>query len=201
MRLDITSMAPGGKPSGFTEGLTGQGNPVRWQVLEDASAPGGKVIAETSQDTADYRFPLCIYDAFTGRDVETSVRFRAVDGTVDQAAGLIVRVQDAQNYYVARANALENNVRLYKVIDGIRRQLAGLNLEVPSGSWHSLSLRIDGDALEVTFDERQIIQTHDTAISGAGKVGLWTKADSLTHFSVFDIRPLRADAASDNNSK
>jgi hypothetical protein len=107
MRLDITSMAPGGKPSGFTEGLTGQGNPVRWQVLEDASAPGGKVIAETSQDTADYRFPLCIYDAFTGRDVETSVRFRAVDGTVDQAAGLIVRVQDAQNYYVARANALE----------------------------------------------------------------------------------------------
>ena len=124
MRLDITSMAPGGKPSGFTEGLTGQGNPVRWQVLEDASAPGGKVISETSQDTADYRFPLCIYDAFTGRDVETSVRSRAVDGTVDQAAGLIARVQDAQNYYVARANALENNVGLYKVIDGTRRQIA-----------------------------------------------------------------------------
>ena len=67
MRLDITSMAPGGKPSGFTEGLTGQGNPVRWQVLEDASAPGGKVIAETSLDAADYRFPLCIYDMYLRR--------------------------------------------------------------------------------------------------------------------------------------
>ena len=90
MVLDISSMPTGAVPLGFTEALTGQGGPVRWQVLEDASAPGGKVIAETSQDTADYRFPLCIYDGFTGQDVETSVRFKAVEGKVDQAAGLIV---------------------------------------------------------------------------------------------------------------
>jgi hypothetical protein len=201
MTLDISSMATGSKPPGFTEALTGQGDPVRWQVLEDASAPGGKVIAETSQDTADYRFPLCIYDEFTSRDVEASVRFKAVDGKVDQAAGLVARLQNPQNYYVARANALENNVRLYKVVDGIRRQIAGLNLEVTSGVWHTLSLRVTGDVLEVAFDERQVIQTHDVAILAAGKVGLWTKADSLSHFTALDIRPLLANAASENNPK
>jgi len=190
MVLDISSMPTGAVPLGFTEALTGQGGPVRWQVLQDASASSGKVIAETSQDTADYRFPLCIYDGFTGQDVETSVRFKAVEGKVDQAAGLIVRVQDAQNYYVARANALENNVRLYKVTDGIRRQIVGLNIDVTSGVWHTLFLKIVGDALEVAFDDRQITQTRDATIRAAGKVGLWTKADSLTHFAAFDIRPL-----------
>jgi hypothetical protein len=101
MKIDIAAMPIGGKPPGFTEGMTGQGDPVRWQVLADHSAPGGRVIAETSRDTADYRFPICVCDEVTAKDVAVSVRFKAVAGEVDQAAGLIVRAQDEMNFYVA----------------------------------------------------------------------------------------------------
>jgi Domain of Unknown Function (DUF1080) len=189
MTIDIAAMPVGQKPSGFSEVLTGQGDPVRWRVLEDASAPGGKVITETSRDTADYRFPLCIRDDVTARDVAVSVRFKAVAGEVDQAAGLIVRALDDKNYYVARANALEANVRLYKVTDGVRRQIAGRNIDVPSGVWQSLRLEVVGDTLTVALNGERVIETQDLAITGAGKVGLWTKADSLTHFTDLVISP------------
>jgi hypothetical protein len=108
---------------------------------------------------------------------------KPVAGSVDQAGGIIVRVQDRLNYYVTRANALEDNVRLYKVVGGERRQIAGQNLKVATGVWHTLLLKVEGDLLEVTFDGKRIIQTRDSTFGGAGKVGLWTKADSLTHFS------------------
>jgi hypothetical protein len=187
MTVDIASMPIGSKPLGFTEALTGQGKPVRWQVLEDATAPGQVVIAETSRDTADYRFPICIYDGVMAKDVEVSVRFKPVAGSVDQAGGLIARVQDHLNYYITRANALEDNVRLYKVVAGVRRQIAGQNLMVTNGDWHTLSLKVEGDLLEVTFDGTRVIQTRDATFAGAGKVGIWTKADSLTHFAELKI--------------
>ena len=190
MKIELTAMPVGTTPAGFREGLTGQGGAVRWLVLDDPSARGGKVIAETSRDTADYRFPLCICDSVSERDVEVSVFFKAVDGKVDQAAGLIVRAQDAQNYYVVRANALEANVRLYKVVDGVRRQIAGHNIEVTSGTWHRLSLRIVDDRLEADFDGATVLIGRDQTFAGAGKAGLWTKADSLTHFAEFAVTAL-----------
>jgi hypothetical protein len=188
MTVDFSSMTIGAKPVGFTEGLTGQGEAVCWQVLEDSSDPGGRVIAETSRDTADYRFPLCIYDAHVAKDVEVSARFQAVDGVVDQAAGLIVRAQDHLNYYVARANALEGNIRLYKVMAGVRRQITGRRVEVTAGVWHSLSLKIAGDVLEVAFDGQRVLEAQDATFLEGGKVGLWTKADSLSHFANFVVR-------------
>ena len=194
MKVDIASMQTGDAPAGFTAALTGQGNKVHWQVLEDASAPGGKVIAETSRDTADYRFPLCLREDILAKDVAVAVRFKAVAGEVDQAAGLIVRALDDQNYYVARANALEANVRLYKVTNGVRRQLAGYNIDVPSGSWQSLRLESSGKMLRVAFNGQQLIETQDTSIGEAGKVGLWTKADSLTHFADLEIELAHAAA-------
>jgi hypothetical protein len=190
MTINFPSMAIAAKPPGFTEGLTGQGEAVRWQVLEDPSAPGSRVIAETSRDTADYRFPLCIYDGLVAKDVEVSVRFKAVGGVVDQAGGLTVRVQDPLNYYVTRANALEDNIRLYKVVAGVRRQIAGQKLEVASGVWHNLILKIVGDVLEVTFDGRHVLEAQDATFAGPGKVGLWTKADSVTYFDTIAITPL-----------
>jgi hypothetical protein len=188
MTTDFSAMPIAAKPSGFTEELTGHGEPVHWQVLEDPSAPGGRVIAETSRDTADYRFPLCVYDGLAAKDVEVSVRFKAVDGVVDQAGGLIVRVRDHLNYYVTRANALENNIRLYKVVGGVRRQIAGQSVEVTAGVWHTLSLKVAGDVLEVAFDGQRVLEAQDATFPEAGKVGLWTKADSLTHFTNFAIR-------------
>jgi hypothetical protein len=119
--------AAGAPPPGFSSALTGRGGPAHWVVLEDPSSPtGAKVVAETSQDRTSDRFPLAILDGFEARDVAVLVRFRPVSGTVDQAAGLVVRLRDSRNYYVARANALEGNVRLYRVVDGRRTQFAGV---------------------------------------------------------------------------
>jgi len=187
MKINISEMPLGQKPTGFTEALTGQGDAVKWQVLEDPSDPTHRVIAETSRDTADYRFPLCIWDDLIAKDVQVTIRFKAVDGSVDQAAGIALRLQDANNYYVVRANALEDNVRLYKVVAGVRRQIAGKQLLVSENVWHTLGLRSDGDELEVSFDGVSLMQIRDQTFVIAGKVGLWTKADSLSHFKEINI--------------
>jgi hypothetical protein len=192
MNIDIGQMPLGKKPPGFTEALTGQGEAVSWRVLDDPSAPAGKVIAETSRDTADYRFPLCIYDGLSAKDVEVAIRFRAVDGSVDQAAGIVARLQDAGNYYVARANALEDNVRLYKVVNGVRRQIAGQNLQVALAVWHALIFKIVGETIEVWFNAARLIQVRDQTLLAPGKVGMWTKADSLTHFAEMRIESRQA---------
>lgn|ERR1700730_3855282 len=187
MKINIGEMPVGQKPLGFTEALTGQGESVRWQVLDDPGAPARKVIAETSRDTADYRFPLCVWDELRAKDVNVTIRFKAVDGSVDQAAGIAVRLQDADNYYVVRANALEDNVRLYKVVGGVRRQIAGKSLPVLKNVWHTLGLQIDGEELEVSFNGAKLMQIRDATFVEAGKVGIWTKADSLTHFADINI--------------
>lgn len=182
----------GAPPPGFSFALTGRGEPVRWVVLEDPSAPAGaKVVAETSQDRTSDRFPLAILDGFNARDVAVSVRFRPVSGTVDQAAGLVVRLRDPRNYYIARANALENNVRLYRVVDGRRTQFAGVDVPVPRDRWQSLGLRVEGDRLAVSLDGRELFTATDRTFREAGRVGLWTKADSLTHFDGLEVQILQ----------
>ncbi len=104
---------------------------MSWVIQDDPTAPsGGKVLAQTSADTTASRFPLCIYEPLTAADVEVAVQFKAVTGQVDQAAGLVARFQDQENYYITRANALEHNVRLYKVVHGKRTQFAGANVQV-----------------------------------------------------------------------
>jgi hypothetical protein len=191
MTIDLTSMPSGSNPHGFTGALTGRGGAVRWQVLDDASAPlGGKVIAETSADSTDYRFPICIYDDVTAKNVNVSVRFKPIAGSVDQAGGLIARVKDSDNYYVARANALEDNVNLYKVVDGERRKIAGYKGKVSHGDWHTLLLKVEGDLIEVAFDGTPVLQVRDGTFPGPGKAGLWTKADSLTYFADLQINPI-----------
>ena len=190
--VDFENMAPGAAPSGFTTGLTGKGKPVRWTVVEDDTAPRGpKALAETSRDDTSYRFPLVVYDGLVAKDVDVSVRFKPVAGEVDQAAGLTVRVLDTDNYYVARANALEDNVRLYKVVDGDRRQFAGADAEVQQGKWQTLGLRAEGDRFEVSLNGDVLFSATDGTFRQAGRVGLWTKADSLTHFDDLVVLPLQ----------
>ena len=185
----------GAPPPGFSFALTGRGGPVRWVVQEDPSAPaGGKVLAETSQDSTSDRFPLAILDGFEARDVAVSVRFKPISGTVDQAAGLRVRLRDPRNYYIARANALENNVRLYRVVDGRRTQFAGVDVPVPRDRWQTLGLRAEGERFEVSLDARPLFSATDRTFIEEGRVGLWTKADSLTHFDGFEVARLPAQA-------
>jgi hypothetical protein len=184
--------AAGAPPPGFSSALTGRGGPAHWVVLEDPSSPtGAKVVAETSQDRTSDRFPLAILDGFEARDVAVLVRFRPVSGTVDQAAGLVVRLRDSRNYYVARANALEGNVRLYRVVDGRRTQFAGVDVPVPRDRWQTLGLRVEGDRLEVALEGRALFAATNRTFRDAGRVGLWTKADSLTHFDALEVEALR----------
>jgi hypothetical protein len=189
---DFEAVAIGEAPPGFTTALTGGGSPPRWAVLEDASAPAGsRVLAETSRDRTDTRFPLAVLDGFEARDVAVAVRFRPVDGRVDQAAGLVVRYRDARNYYVVRANALEDNVRLYRVLDGRRIQFAGADAPVPRNRWQSLGFRVEGKRFEVLLEGRPLFTATDRTFAGPGRVGMWTKADSLTHFDAFEAEALR----------
>ena len=190
--VDFENMAAGAAPDGFTTGLTGEGKPVQWIVVEDDSAPSGtRALAETSGDATSYRFPLAIYDDVVAKEVDVSVRFKPISGEVDQAAGLMVRVLDTDNYYVARANALEDNVRLYKVVDGDREQFAGVDTEVEQGQWQTLGLRTEGDRFEVSLNGNVLFSATDDTFSQDGKVGLWTKADSLTHFDDLAIRRIQ----------
>jgi 3-keto-disaccharide hydrolase len=185
--LDFDASAVGILPTGFSGAVTGGGGPASWVVVEDFTAPsGGKVLAQTSTDKTSFRFPLCVYEGFTASDVTVSVNFKSISGTVDQAAGLVARYRDKDNYYVVRANALENNVRLYKVERGNRKQFAGANVRVPSGEWQTLALEVKGTHFWVLLNDTLLFEADDATFKNAGKVGLWTKADSVTYFD--DLR-------------
>jgi hypothetical protein len=189
--IDFEKYEIGKLPPDFETGLTGGGGPVAWRIQDDGSAPSGKhVLAQTSADDTDYRFPLCIYKDFQAKDVGVSVKFKAIAGKVDRAGGLIIRVKDQDNYYVTRANALEDNVRLYHVVGGKRVQFAGVNHKVSSGQWHTLALRAVGTHFVVSFDGEKLFEADDETFKDAGRVGLWTKADSVTSFDDLKIESL-----------
>jgi hypothetical protein len=167
----------------YTVALTGSGPPPTWSLVEDS---GRKVLAQTSADKTDYRFPLAIFEQPVAADLDVSVRFKPVSGEVDRAAGIALRLSDKDNYYVVRANALENNVRLYRMVKGQRIQFAGADAKVPSGIWQELRLMARGSRFEVFLDGRSLFSANDPVFAGPGKVALWTKADSVTWFD--DLR-------------
>lgn len=177
-------------PIGFAAARTGQGRPGRWEVVADATAKDGRAVAQLEADPTDNRFPLLVWQGLSAADVEASVRFKAVSGRTDQAGGLAVRLTDADNYMVVRANALEDNVRLYRVVRGSRQQFAGADVRVSSGDWHTLGLRAEGDRFTVSFDGRKLFSARDRAIAGPGHVALWTKADSVTRFDQLAVKSL-----------
>jgi hypothetical protein len=181
---------PGTLPGEFVSALTGNGAPGRWEVVEDASAENGRALAQLSPDRTDYRFPLAIYMPTIPGDLEARIRFKAISGSVDQAGGVAVRLQSPQNYYLARANALEDDVRFYRVEGGRRKELASANVKVTVGEWHTLALRALGSQFVVSLDGKVLIEASDDAFGAPGKVALWTKADSITRFDLIEITPL-----------
>lgn len=191
MHLDFENMAVGQLPSGMTMALTGGGGPVNWTVIEDKTAPAGtKVLAQTSVDRTDNRFPLAILDAATPANLRISVRFKPVAGSVDRAAGIALRLRDANNYYVVRANALEDNVRLYRVVAGRRIQFEGANTKVPSGIWQELAIEARGSRFDAFLNDKNLFTATDTTFTAPGRVALWTKADSVTYFDDLLVRSL-----------
>ena len=178
-------------PAGFSFARTGQGRAGRWLVVQDATAPAGDhVLAQLDQDNTDYRFPVAVADAPVLKDLRLEVRCKPVSGKTDEACGLVFRYRDADNYYVARANALEDNVNLYHVVNGRRRQIKGWNEKVSANTWHALAIEARGDRLQVFWEGKPIIEASDDTFKDAGKVGVWTKADSVTYFDALTVTPL-----------
>src|SRR5713226_9317945 len=181
----------GKAPQGFTSALTGQGTIGEWTVMKDATAASQpNVLAQTSQDKTDYRFALAIAEGTSYRDLALSVKFKAISGKVDQGAGLVFRLQDKDNYYIVRANALEDNFRLYHVVNGRRIQFAGANFRVTPRIWHQIRVEARGNAFRCYYDSQLKITARDNTFNDAGKIGLWTKADSVIYFDDLTVEDL-----------
>jgi hypothetical protein len=179
-------------PSGWLSEHTGQGSKGNWKVIAEPSAPSRpNVLAQLSDDATNYRFPLAVVEKASYKDVTLSVRFKAISGSRDQGAGLVWRLRDANNYYIARANALENNVVLYKMQDGKRISLApkgtpentyGVKTRVPANTWNQLGVTAKGSLFTVSLNGQKLFDVEDSTFAEAGKIGLWTKADSVIYF-------------------
>ena len=183
---------PAGKPpTGFSFARTGSGRMGRWLVQAEKDTPGGtKILAQVDTDATSYRFPVAVVDSVSLSNLRLSVRCKAVSGKVDQACGLVFRYGDENNYYVVRSNALENNVRLYYVKDGKRQQFAGWDGPVLAGSWHTLAVEVRDDRFQIYWNNKMVIEAHDRTFTESGRVGLWTKADSVTYFDDLAIESL-----------
>jgi hypothetical protein len=188
--MQIDQMAAGKPPPGFSFAHTGGGSDGEWTVVADSTAKGGVAVEQVSTDTTNYRFPLAIHGSWSEKNLRAEIRFKAVGGKIDRAGGIAVRIEDPNNYYIARANALEDNVRFYRVVTGKRQQLGSADIRVTSGEWHTLALEAQGQRFSVVYDGATLFEVMDDTFTEAGGVALGTKADSVTRFDVMAITPL-----------
>jgi hypothetical protein len=173
----------GALPAGWVGGVTGRGMP-RWTVEEDPATPGKPNVLKQSGTAT---LPWCVRTGVSVTDGFVETRFKPVSGKEDQAGGVVWRWKDGDNYYVARANALEDNVSLYYTENGRRKTIKYVDAPVPGNVWHLLRVEFSGKRIKVLLDGRTYIEVDDTRISGPGSVGVWTKADSVTLFDDFSF--------------
>ena len=173
--------ATGASPPDWTMGVTGRGS-HRWTIETDPTAPSRPNVLKQS-GTGD--FPWCVLRGVALTDGSVQVRFKPIAGKDDQAGGLVWRWKDGDNYYVARANALENNVSLYYTQNGRRHTIKYVAAPVATREWHTLSVEFAGTHIRVSLDGKPYIELDDSRIAGPGAVGIWTKADSVTLFDDF----------------
>jgi hypothetical protein len=187
--------AAGAVPAGFTQATTGKGVKADWKLQEAEGAPSGKMVVGQLSQGGDMRFPVLVHEATNAADVDLTVKFKAVAGSDDQAAGLVLRYQDVNNYYVVRANALEDNVVFYIVKNGNRVDLPikgkgrtyGASAPVAKKAWNTLGLSAKGNLFTISLNGKTLYEVEDKQIAKPGKVALWTKADSVTQFDDFTI--------------
>jgi hypothetical protein len=181
LTINFDTDVVGQPPTGWNCGITGRGHP-HWTVEADASAPSPPNVLK-QDGTAT--FLRCVRSDTGTADGMVEVKFKPLSGKEDQAGGVVWRWKDSNNYYVARANALEQNVSLYYTVDGSRKTIQYVNAPGAANAWHTLRVTYKGDAIQVVLDGKTYIETRDTHISGPGKAGVWTKADSVTKFDDF----------------
>jgi Domain of Unknown Function (DUF1080) len=169
-------------PAGFTSYASGDEPAGKWLIKAMPGAPSGKlVVQQTYADATDARYPILISDKGEYGDVDVSVKAKSLSGKIDQGMGLVFRFSDPKSYYIVRANALENNFRLYRMVNGKRLQFASASTKVTPNQWHTLRVVAKGDHIVCYFDGKALIDAHDKTYT-KGKVGLWTKADSIIAF-------------------
>jgi hypothetical protein len=179
--VNFDNAAVGQAPPGWTATQTGSGNP-KWTIERDDTAPSKPNVLKQS-GVATY--PVCFKDDTKLKDGFVEVKFKSISGKEDQAGGVVWRLKDANNYYVARANALEDNVTIYDTMNGRRTERKRTNMKVATNQWHTLRVDFQGGHFTVTFDGKKAIEWDDEKFKDAGKVGVWTKADSVTEFDDF----------------
>jgi hypothetical protein len=194
-KITFDTDAIGAAPQGWTLAMTGTGTP-KWSVENDPTSPSkSKVVTQSGRAT----YPLLLKNGSNVQDGFVEVEFKAISGSQDRAAGLVWRAKNADNYYVVRANALENNVVLYKTVKGQRSALDivgrkggyGVNVPVPAQRWHRLRVEFVGTRFKVFFTGSPLFEVEDSTFGEAGLLGLWTKADSVTSFDDFMFGELR----------
>ena len=172
----------GSGPDGCTPALTGRGAQVTWEVRVERLLPDGKALVETSREADEGRFPLCIADLPLARNAEVELEFIAREGVLDRAAGIVVRFADAQDYYVAQVSAARGMVMLVRVVNGAYVELATRRIAVASDRPHKLKLRAVDDRFTVWLDGEELFDASDHRIVAAGRIGIWSRADSFTRY-------------------
>ncbi len=196
-KFDFSDVPEGALPPGFRSAVTGQGKPGAWQVVMDdvpsllpTITPGARssakkaVLAQMAQDPTDEHFPVLIYESETLGDFTLTARFKTVKGVVEQMAGIAFRIQNETNYYVVRASSLGNSFRFYKVMNGDRGPVIGPELQIPSGVWHELTVECKGNSIRCLLNGKELITATDKVNPfSTGKIGFWTKSDSVSYFA------------------
>ncbi len=193
------SEKPGGLPKDWYVAETaGQGTTAAWEIVADGSAPSEpNVVAITETENYGHTFNMLIAEGTRFKDLEVEVKVKAIAGEEDQGGGPVWRVKDADNYYIARWNPLENNFRVYFVKDGHRKQIGSAHIEADAGAWHEIEIEHRGYMIIAEFDDEKLIEVEDDTFTEAGKVGLWTKADALTAFDDFEVEEEKAETEDD----
>jgi len=186
-KKDFETDALGAPPAGFEFARTGGGAEGKWVVRVEQGGTTNHVLVQESADPTDYRFPVAVLKQGAYKDVTLSVRARPLSGQVDQGFGLVWRYQDANNYYVTRCNADEDNCTIYHTVKGSRRAFLNHSVKVAKNTWHTLRLEATANRFVVWYDGNTVLDARDDTFKDAGKVGLWTKADSVIEFDDFTI--------------
>ena len=195
IRIDFSDQSAGTTPTNFTSTAAGDGQPGVWKIVLDEVPPllapltdkapdvtRRPVLAQTSRNPVDEHFPIFVYDGETFRDFKLTTRFKIVSGAMEQMAGVVFRYQNASNFYVLRASALGHNVRFYKVVEGLRTDPIGPQVEVTMNFWHTLTVQVQGNEFSFWFDGRLVMPPLQDNSFAEGQVGYWTKSDAVSYF-------------------
>jgi len=193
--FDLSEAPTNAPPPGFRSAVVGAGKPGRWEVILDevpsviapntpnARSPRRSVIAQLSSDITDEHFPVLVYDDEVYGDFTFTTRFKIAGGALEQMAGIVFRYQDERNFYVLRASALDNTVRFYEVVNGLRGILYGPKVEIAKGVWQELSVECQGNQIHCRLNGAEIIPALENSSFLTGKIGFWTKSDSISYFT------------------